>query len=77
MKKLTNAFKKKVIMAIINHMKEHPCEMVHNCYFRHYGVNYRIEEVENDTYKIFRINKYSIHDYDVCGYCAYNDTWIY
>lgn len=77
MKKLTNAFKKKVLMALVEFQKEHPGEMVHNCRFKHYGVYYRAEEIADSVIKIYRHNPYSIYDDEICIYDAYKKDWVY
>jgi hypothetical protein len=58
---MTKAMKRKFKDAVISFQNEHPEQYVHDCYFHHYGEDYRIEENETE-YKIFRVCKTDIYN---------------
>lgn len=61
---MTNAMIKKAEKSIAEFRHDHPFESVHDCWFHHYGNDYRIHEI-GGVFKIFRHNPYGRIDVEV------------
>ena len=59
---MTKAMRRKAVEAINEFRKEHVGIMVYGWGFHHYGEDYRIEEIEDNKFLLFRCCKTDIHD---------------